>query len=166
MGLWIRSGRRCSGARLRSQHLEAEAGGFLSSRPAWSTAWVPGQPGLHRETLSSWSRRWEPGRDAGRLENVSIPCWGYFKNSIRIKLCLQHRLFDTVSLPSTLTHSLLTQTCKFALLRRAADLAPIAREPLALFPGSGKGVCPLGVDKWIESLRGWLDKCLPTLSTL
>jgi hypothetical protein len=31
--------------------LEAEAGGFLSSRPAWSTDWVPGQPGLHRETL-------------------------------------------------------------------------------------------------------------------
>jgi hypothetical protein len=25
---------------------EAEAGGFLSSRPAWSTEWVPGQPGL------------------------------------------------------------------------------------------------------------------------
>jgi hypothetical protein len=31
---------------------EAEAGGFLSLRPAWSTEWVPGQPGLHRETLS------------------------------------------------------------------------------------------------------------------
>jgi hypothetical protein len=31
---------------------EAGAGGFLSSRPAWSTEWVPGQPGLHRETLS------------------------------------------------------------------------------------------------------------------
>jgi hypothetical protein len=31
---------------------EAEAGGFLSSRPAWSTEWVPGQPELHRETLS------------------------------------------------------------------------------------------------------------------
>jgi hypothetical protein len=31
---------------------EAEAGGFLSSRPAWSTKWVPEQPGLHRETLS------------------------------------------------------------------------------------------------------------------
>jgi hypothetical protein len=30
---------------------EAEAGGFLSSRPAWSTEQVPGQPGLHRETL-------------------------------------------------------------------------------------------------------------------
>jgi hypothetical protein len=28
---------------------EAEAGGFLSSRPAWSTEWVPGQPGLYRE---------------------------------------------------------------------------------------------------------------------
>jgi hypothetical protein len=31
---------------------ETEAGIFLSSRPAWSTEWVPGQPGLHRETLS------------------------------------------------------------------------------------------------------------------
>jgi hypothetical protein len=31
---------------------EAEAGGFLSSRPAWSTKWVPGQPGIYRETLS------------------------------------------------------------------------------------------------------------------
>jgi hypothetical protein len=30
---------------------EAEAGRFLSLRPAWSTEWVPGQPGLHRETL-------------------------------------------------------------------------------------------------------------------
>jgi hypothetical protein len=31
---------------------EAEAGGFLSLRPAWSSEQVPGQPGLHRETLS------------------------------------------------------------------------------------------------------------------
>jgi hypothetical protein len=31
---------------------EAEAGGFLSSRPARSTEGVPGQPGLHRETVS------------------------------------------------------------------------------------------------------------------
>ena len=31
---------------------EAEAGGFLSSRPAWSTEWAPGQPGLYRKTLS------------------------------------------------------------------------------------------------------------------
>ena len=37
---------------LRTATLEAEAGGFLSSRPACSTEWVPGQPGLHRETLS------------------------------------------------------------------------------------------------------------------
>jgi hypothetical protein len=31
---------------------EAEAGGFLSLRPAWSTELVPEQLGLHRETLS------------------------------------------------------------------------------------------------------------------
>jgi hypothetical protein len=31
---------------------EAEAGGFLGSRPAWSTEWVPGQPGLQRNPVS------------------------------------------------------------------------------------------------------------------
>ena len=29
---------------------EAEAGGFLSLKPAWLTEGLPGQPGLHRET--------------------------------------------------------------------------------------------------------------------
>jgi hypothetical protein len=31
---------------------EAEEGGYMSSRPAWSTKWVPGQSGLHRKSLS------------------------------------------------------------------------------------------------------------------
>ena len=31
---------------------ETETGGFLSSRPASTTKWVPGHPGLYRETLS------------------------------------------------------------------------------------------------------------------
>ena len=35
---------------------EAEAAGFLNSRPAWSTKWVPEQPGLNRETLS-WKKK-------------------------------------------------------------------------------------------------------------
>jgi hypothetical protein len=36
-----------------------EADGFLSSRPAWSTKWVPGQSaGLYRETLS-----WTPPKN-------------------------------------------------------------------------------------------------------
>jgi hypothetical protein len=35
---------------------EAEAGRFLSSRPAWSTEWVPGQPGIHRETMC-WEKK-------------------------------------------------------------------------------------------------------------
>jgi hypothetical protein len=30
---------------------EEEAGRFLSSRPACTKKWVPGQPGLYRETL-------------------------------------------------------------------------------------------------------------------
>jgi hypothetical protein len=36
---------------------EAEAGGFLSSRPAWSMESVPGQPGLQRETLSQKNKK-------------------------------------------------------------------------------------------------------------
>jgi hypothetical protein len=36
---------------------ETETGGFLSSRPAWSTEWVPGQPGLHREILSKKKKK-------------------------------------------------------------------------------------------------------------
>jgi hypothetical protein len=36
---------------------EAEAGGFLSSRPSWSTKWVPGQPWLYRETLSQNNKK-------------------------------------------------------------------------------------------------------------
>jgi hypothetical protein len=36
---------------------EAEVGEFLSSRSAWSTEWVPGQPGLHRETLSQKNQK-------------------------------------------------------------------------------------------------------------
>jgi hypothetical protein len=35
-----------------TQKAEAEAGGSLSSRTAQTTEQVPGQPGLHRETLS------------------------------------------------------------------------------------------------------------------
>ena len=36
---------------------EAEAGRFLSSRTAWFTECVPGQPGLHRETLSRKNKK-------------------------------------------------------------------------------------------------------------
>jgi hypothetical protein len=36
---------------------EAEAGGFLSSRPAWSTKRAPGQPELYRETLSQKTKK-------------------------------------------------------------------------------------------------------------
>jgi hypothetical protein len=36
---------------------EAEAGRFLSLRLAWSSERSPGQPGLHRETLSQKTNR-------------------------------------------------------------------------------------------------------------
>jgi hypothetical protein len=67
---------------------EVEAGGFLSSRPAWSSKWVPGQPGLYRETLSQnkqtnklplwpfgehlWPQHWED--TCGYTENMRSVC--------------------------------------------------------------------------------------------
>jgi hypothetical protein len=36
---------------------ESEAGGPLSSRPAWSTYQVPGQQRLHRKTLSKKKKK-------------------------------------------------------------------------------------------------------------
>jgi hypothetical protein len=36
---------------------EAEAGKFLSSRPAWSIEWVPGHSGLHKEALSQTNKQ-------------------------------------------------------------------------------------------------------------
>jgi hypothetical protein len=46
---------------------EAEAGGFVSLRPAWSTEWVPGHPGLYRETLS-----WKTKNNNNNNNNKSL----------------------------------------------------------------------------------------------
>ena len=36
---------------------EGEAGRFHSLQPAWSTEWIPGQPGLYNETLSQKKKK-------------------------------------------------------------------------------------------------------------
>jgi hypothetical protein len=62
---------------------EAEAGRFLSSRPAWSTKRVPGQPGLHRETLSRKTNKQTNKRflSHGNCEVrgiwVEVPIWSH-----------------------------------------------------------------------------------------
>jgi hypothetical protein len=45
---------------------EAEAGKFLSLRPAWSTKLVPGKPGLYRETLSRKTKQNKTNKKYGR----------------------------------------------------------------------------------------------------
>jgi hypothetical protein len=67
---------------------ETETSGFLSSRPAWSTEWVPGRPGLYRETLSQ-------SKNKTPLGFPEIQMWAFciLVSSIRshnqIYLCLQ-----------------------------------------------------------------------------
>jgi hypothetical protein len=51
---------------------EAEAVGFLSSRPAWSTKWVPGQLGLYRETLGAW---WGGGGKKQKQYQTGLVLW-------------------------------------------------------------------------------------------
>jgi hypothetical protein len=45
---------------------ESEAGGFLSSRPVWSTERIPGQPGLHKEPCLEKPKRREERRGEER----------------------------------------------------------------------------------------------------
>jgi hypothetical protein len=52
--------------------LEAEAGGFLSLRPAWSTEWVPEQPELHRETLSQTKQNKQKQEQACKIEGAVV----------------------------------------------------------------------------------------------
>ena len=56
---------------------EAEAGRFLSLRPAWSTEWVPGQPELYRETLS-WKTN-KQTKEWRRVFTVSLTSEGAVK---------------------------------------------------------------------------------------
>jgi hypothetical protein len=56
---------------------EAETGGFLSSRPAWSTEWVPRQPRLYRETLSRGGKKKKkrkPWRNSRELSGDRHQC--------------------------------------------------------------------------------------------
>jgi hypothetical protein len=48
---------------------EAEAGGFLSSRPAWSPKWVPGRPELYRETLSQKTKQNKKPTNQNKKQN-------------------------------------------------------------------------------------------------
>jgi hypothetical protein len=36
---------------------DVESDGFLSSRPAWSTKWVPGQPGRHKYKKKKYKKK-------------------------------------------------------------------------------------------------------------
>jgi hypothetical protein len=70
---------------------EAEAGEFLSSRPAWSTEWVPGQPGLHRETLS-WKTKQKTKTKTKKPQKTQKPVLKvirYFNVFLKNQLILQ-----------------------------------------------------------------------------
>ena len=52
---------------------EAEAGWFLSSRPAWSPKWVTGQLGIYKETLSLKTN--QPNKQTHKQKHMWSKCW-------------------------------------------------------------------------------------------
>jgi hypothetical protein len=77
---------------------EAEAGGFLSSRPAWST--VPGQPGLHRGNPVSKNQKEKKKRKTQVMQTqmLSHEIYSYLFSFKTLKLVLTKL---TIPLPST-----------------------------------------------------------------
>jgi hypothetical protein len=90
-GLWFQRDKNSSWCWVVVAHAfnpstwEAVAGGFLSLRPAWSTEWVPGQPGLYRETLS-WKTKQNKTKQNKTKQNKTNSSWqGSVTARIRIK---------------------------------------------------------------------------------
>jgi hypothetical protein len=79
---------------------EAEAGGFLSLRPTWSTEWVLGQPGLHRETLSWKTNKQTNKRSSGNQQQFTEHCDHTFIFFLFISCLFVCLLWDRVSLYS------------------------------------------------------------------
>jgi hypothetical protein len=52
---------------------EAEAGRSLSLRPDPSTEWVPGHPGLHRETLYQQQQQQKNQKQTNKQKNKTPP---------------------------------------------------------------------------------------------
>jgi hypothetical protein len=63
---------------------EAEAGRFLSSRPASSTECVQGQPGLHSETVSQKSKTNQNKNLVMKLTDTSNKITIFFQVSVQL----------------------------------------------------------------------------------
>jgi hypothetical protein len=119
---------------------EAEAGGFLSSRPAWSTEWVPGQPGLHRETLSRKQQQQKytqiyPHPFSFSINKVLAGGWGEEKETVlmtvfisRLPRCKRRlkRITRNVRAPSSIDRSCSTSStmlwCCEAMVSKSTTL--------------------------------------------
>ena len=74
---------------------EAEEDRFLSSWPAWSTEWVPGQPGVYRETLS---RKTKKRKKEKEVQN-STHTWSFTFKGVRLDRfarCLHNAVTFTI----------------------------------------------------------------------
>lgn len=112
-------------------------------------------------TRLSWSRRLAPQRSVGDSKSALFHVVVITGTPPRNRPCLQHCLLwhGVFALDTVFWHRHAHLHCSDGQW----TLAPLP-ETTALVPGSGKGVCPLGVNEWIKSFPGWLYRCL--LNTL
>jgi hypothetical protein len=92
----------------RTWEAEAEAGGFLILRPAWSTEWVPGQPGLHRETLSrKTNKQKQTNKQTNKQKRVTLVIVSLHSDRKLIKT----RAYTCIHLLNQLVLSIISVTC-------------------------------------------------------
>jgi hypothetical protein len=107
---------------------EAEAGGFLSSRPAWSTKWVPGQPGLHRETLSqNKTKQNKTNKQTKNLQHIFVN-W-----------LINQSLFVVLGI-NPVPYTCWANTLPLSSIARALNCVSLARVPLGDLRESSKSI--------------------------
>jgi hypothetical protein len=110
---------------------EAEAGGFLSSSPAWSTEWIPGQPGLHRETLSRKTKNKKNKKQKWQIKKKTL--WERNRFPVSPNSVLSGDLSEIWKLPHALSSSSTAAPhAVYWILSLAGNNVELTRMPLGL----------------------------------
>jgi hypothetical protein len=122
---------------------EAEVSESLSSGPAWSTKQVPGQPRLHKETLSQNKTKQKNNKTKQKDKENLAQNHEHLSGSINYKespACLECPVCGMLCFQSSLLPSGLTATPPF----HAHCPAPRLRSSLeGVVDGKGRKLCPV-----------------------
>jgi hypothetical protein len=120
---------------------EAEAGVFLSLRPVWSTEWVPGHPGLHRETLSRRKKKKIVCTCVCVYMSVSHKCRCVCTYACRCRSQSRTSGVFSITLPSSHYHQAFSLTWKLDISTRLMAIEPLGSTCLNPPDAGARGLC-------------------------